>query len=123
MQPRPCGCASASLHLAQESFNRYARGVMFGPILWFVDQLLGLYAFVIIIFVAMSWLEQLNIVSRSNQLVYAIMDFSYRVTEPLLRPIRSILPNLGGLDLSPLILLLLVAVVRMYLGQLATVLP
>ena len=96
---------------------------MFGPILWFVDQLLGLYAFVIIIFVAMTWLEQLNIVSRSNQLVYAIMDFSYRVTEPLLRPIRSILPNLGGLDLSPLILLLLVAVVRMYLGQLATVLP
>ena len=91
---------------------------MFGPILWFIDQLLALYAFVIIVFVAMTWLEQLNIVSRSNQLVYAIMDFAYRVTEPVLRPIRRILPDLGGIDLSPLILLLLVAVVRMYLGQL-----
>ena len=91
---------------------------MFGPILWFVDQLLALYAFVIIVFVAMSWLEQLNIVSRRNPLVHSIMDFCYRVTEPLLRPIRRVLPDLGGLDLSPLILLLLVAVVRMYLTQL-----
>jgi YggT family protein len=91
---------------------------MFYPIFWFIDQLLGLYAFVIIIYVAMTWLEQLNIVSRGNQLVHAIMDFCYRVTNPLLRPIRRFLPDLGGIDLSPLILLLLVAVVRMYVGQL-----
>lgn len=96
---------------------------MFYPIFWFIDQLLGLYAFVIIIFVAMSWLEQLNIVSRRNQLVYAIMDFCYRVTEPVLRPIRRFLPPLGGLDLSPLILLLLVAVVRMYVARIGAWLP
>ena len=96
---------------------------MFYPILWFIDQLLGLYAFVIIIYVAMTWLEQLNIVSRRNALVYAIMDFCYRVTEPILRQIRRVLPNLGGLDLSPLILLLLVAVVRMYLARLMLWLP
>ena len=91
---------------------------MLGPIIWFIDQLLALYAFVIIVFVAMTWLEQLNIVSRNNQLVHSIMDFCYRVTEPLLRPIRRVLPDLGGIDLSPLILLLLVAVVRMYLFKL-----
>ena len=94
-----------------------------GPIIWFIDQLLGLYAFVIIVYVAMGWLEQLNIVSRSNQLVHAIMDFCYRVTEPALRPIRRILPNLGGIDLSPLILLLIVYVVRMYLARLGAWLP
>ena len=96
---------------------------MFAPILWFIDQLLGLYVFVIIVYVALTWLEQLNIVSRGNQLVHAIMDLCYRLTEPVLRPIRRVLPDLGGLDLSPLILLLLVAVVRMYLNRLAIWLP
>ena len=97
--------------------------MVFGPILWFVDQLLALYAFVVIIYVAMGWLEQLNIVSRRNQLVYAIMDFCYRVTDPVLRQIRRILPNLGGIDLSPVILILLIYVVRMYLMRLGAVLP
>lgn len=54
----------------------------------------------------LSWLYAFNIVNAGNQFVDAIGSFLYRTTEPLYRPIRRVLPNLGGLDLSPLVLLL-----------------
>ena len=54
----------------------------------------------------LSWLIAFNVVNTSNRFVYSVADMLYRVTEPALRPIRSILPDLGGIDISPVILIL-----------------
>jgi YggT family protein len=56
----------------------------------------------------LSWLVAFNVVNTRNQVVAMLLDFLYRLTEPLLRPIRSIMPNLGGIDVSPVILILLI---------------
>lgn len=67
---------------------------------------LQLYIYVLFAAVIMSWLLAFNIVNYSNTIVRAIWNFLTAVTEPLLAPIRRIMPNLGALDLSPVILLL-----------------
>ena len=56
----------------------------------------------------LSWLIAFNVVNTGNQVVAMVADFLFRVTEPVLRPIRSILPNLGGIDISPAILILII---------------
>ncbi|MEL6378430.1 MAG: YggT family protein [Pseudomonadota bacterium] len=71
----------------------------------FVNQLLSLYIFVIFASVILSWLIAFNVVNRNNQFVEMIWRFTTAATEPLLRPIRNVLPNLGGIDISPIILL------------------
>jgi YggT family protein len=73
-------------------------------ILWLFNTLIELYLYVIIANAVLSWLVAFNVVNTSNRLVYSIMDATYRLTEPALRPIRQVIPNLGGLDISPLIL-------------------
>ena len=67
---------------------------------------LQLYTWLIIAAAILSWLVAFNVVNARNDVVRAVWDFLYRVTEPALRPIRRILPNLGGIDVSPIILLL-----------------
>lgn len=62
--------------------------------------------------VIFSWLITFNVVNQRNRAVWQIGDFLYRVTEPFLRPLRRILPNLGGLDLSPLVALLIIWVIQ-----------
>jgi YggT family protein len=69
---------------------------------------LQLYWWVIIIAAILSWLIAFNVVNRYNDVVRAIWNFVTALTEPLLRPIRGMIPNLGGIDISPLILLLLI---------------
>ena len=69
---------------------------------------LQLYTYVIIAAVILSWLVAFNAVNRYNDVVRSIWNFVTALTEPLLRPIRGIIPNLGGIDISPLILLLLI---------------
>jgi YggT family protein len=69
---------------------------------------LQLYVYVIIAAVILSWLVAFNVVNRHNDVVRSIWNFVAALTEPLLRPIRGTVPNLGGLDISPLILLLLI---------------
>lgn len=73
---------------------------------------LDLYTWVIILSVILSWLVAFNVVNTSNRFVYVVGDALYRMTEPALRPIRRFLPNLGGIDLSPLVLLLAVYLLR-----------
>ena len=60
-----------------------------------------------------SWLVAFNVLNTSNRFVYAILDFTYRLTEPILNKIRRFLPNLGALDISPIILLLLIWFIEM----------
>ena len=77
-----------------------------------IDTILGLYVWVLIASAILSWLVAFNVVNTRNRAVYVIGDFLYRVTEPVLTPIRRILPNLGGLDLSPIIVILIIFFIR-----------
>lgn len=77
-----------------------------------LDTVLGLYTFVVVISVVLTWLVQFNVVNTSNQFVHMVGDFLYRITEPLLKRIRSVVPAIGGMDLSPLILLLALFFIR-----------
>lgn len=76
-------------------------------LLLLILMVIKLYVYLLIGAVVMSWLVTFGVVNTSNRIVYMVYDFLYRVTEPGLRPIRRFLPNLGGIDLSPLVLLLL----------------
>ena len=76
------------------------------PLLRFVAMVIEMYIWVIIIGAVLSWLVAFDIVNRRNRVVYLIGDSFYRITEPVLRPIRRLMPDLGGLDLSPVILIL-----------------
>jgi len=73
---------------------------------------LQLYIYLLIAAAVLSWLIAFNVVNTRNQVVAAIGEFLYRITEPALRPIRNILPNLGGIDISPVILILLVILIE-----------
>jgi YggT family protein len=77
------------------------------PFLWLVTTLITLYIWIIIASAVLSWLVAFNVVNSNNSVVRAIGETLYRLTEPALRPIRSILPNLGGLDISPVILIII----------------
>ncbi|MCR9136822.1 MAG: YggT family protein [Alphaproteobacteria bacterium] len=77
-----------------------------------IDLALNLYTWIIIGSAIFSWLYAFNVVNPGNRFVGMIGEFLYKATEPALRPIRRFLPDLGGLDISPIILLLLVFFVR-----------
>ena len=76
-------------------------------------QVLKLYSYVVIANVITSWLVAFNILNTQNRFVYAILDLTYRLTDPFLNRIRRFLPNLGALDISPIILLLLIWFIEM----------
>jgi YggT family protein len=76
-------------------------------------QILKLYSYVVITNVVVSWLIAFNILNTQNRFVYSILEFSYRLTDPILNKIRRFLPNLGSLDISPIILLLLIWFIEM----------
>ena len=86
-------------------------------VLFLIDQVIGLYMWCIIIAVVMSWLTAFNIINTQNRVVYQICDFIYRFTEPALRPIRRWIPSFGGIDISPVILILLLIFVRNLLRE------
>ena len=71
-------------------------------------QILKLYSYVVIANVIISWLVAFNVLNTHNRFVYTILELTYRLTEPFLNGIRRFLPNLGSLDISPIILLLLI---------------
>lgn len=77
-----------------------------------LDTVLGLYTFAVFISVVLTWLVQFNVVNTSNQLVFRVGDFLFRITEPLLKRIRALVPAVGGIDLSPLVLLLALFFIR-----------
>jgi YggT family protein len=71
-------------------------------------QILLIYSWIIIASAIVSWLVAFGVVNVRNQFVRVLVDFLYRITEPVLRPIRRFLPNLGGIDISPVIALLVI---------------
>jgi YggT family protein len=76
-------------------------------------QILKLYSYIVIANVLLSWLIAFNVINTQNRFVYSILEMTYRLTEPILNRIRRFLPNLGSLDISPIILLLLIWFIEM----------
>ena len=76
-------------------------------------ELLNIYKWIVIANVIISWLISFNVLNTQNRFVYSILDLTYRLTEPFLNKIRRFLPNLGTLDISPVILLLLIWFIEM----------
>ena len=81
-------------------------------LLWLINTVIQLYIYILIASAVLSWLVAFNVVNVRNPIVSPIGEFLYRVTEPVLRPIRNLLPNLGGVDISPIILILLLLFVQ-----------
>ena len=77
-----------------------------------IDLALQLYIWIVIAMAIFSWLVAFNVVNTRNHFVGAIGEFLYRITEPALRPIRNFLPNLGGIDISPVILFLIIIFIQ-----------
>lgn len=88
------------------------------PLIQVVDVVLNMYVWVVVASVVLSWLTAFNVINSSNKAVYMVSDFVYRVTEPVLRPIRNVLPNFGTVDLSPIALILIIMFVQSFLHQL-----
>jgi YggT family protein len=73
---------------------------------------LQLYIWLVVAAAILSWLIAFNVVNTRNPFVAAVAEFLYRITEPALRPIRNVLPNLGGIDISPIILFLIIILIE-----------
>ena len=82
-----------------------------------IDTVLSIFVWLLIASAVLSWLVAFNVVNTRNRAVYVIGDFLYRITEPVLRPIRRVMPNFGGMDLSPMVLILLIFFVRNLLAE------
>ena len=82
-------------------------------IFYLVLQILKIYSYVVIANVIISWLVAFNVLNTQNRFVYSVLELTYRLTEPFLNKIRLFLPNLGTLDISPVILLLLIWFIEM----------
>lgn len=89
------------------------------PVIRILIAILDIYWWLVIIQAVMSWLIAFNVINTWNRPVRMVLDFLDRITEPALRPIRRFVPVMGGLDLSPLILLLIIWFIEMELTQLA----
>lgn len=84
-------------------------------VFWFVDQAINLYVWALIISAVFSLLIAFNVLDTRNRFVWTVGDFLYRITEPALRPVRNFLPNLGGIDISPIVVILLLYAFRIFL--------
>ena len=82
-----------------------------------IDLVLGLVVWALILSAILSWLVAFNVVNVRNQFISTVGNFLYRVTEPMLRPIRRYVPDFGGVDVSPVILILVIYFIRSVLSQ------
>jgi YggT family protein len=97
--------------------QREAQVLSMNPVHWLIDTVLELYIWIVIASVILSWLVAFNVINARNSLINQVGEFLYKVTEPALRPIRNMLPHLGGIDISPMILILLLVFARRLLWQ------
>ena len=81
-------------------------------ILYVILLVLDLYIWLLIAAAVLSWLVAFNVVNARNQFVAVVGDFLFRITEPVLRPIRNMLPSLGGIDVSPVVLILIIILIK-----------
>ncbi len=88
-------------------------------ILWLVLYMLDLYFWIIIISVVMSWLVGFNVINPQNGFVRQVGYFLHRLTEPVLGPIRRLLPDLGGLDVSPMVVLIAIMFLKRFIVEMS----
>lgn len=93
--------------------------IVLGPLFAIIDVALGLYIWVVIASAVMSWLISFNVVNTRSRFVYTVGDVLYRLTNPPLRQIRRIVPSIGGIDISAVILILALQFLSMVLSQAA----
>ena len=77
-----------------------------------IDTVITIYIWLLVISAVLSWLIAFNVINTQNRFVYTVVDTLHRLTEPALGPIRRLLPSLGGIDISPIVLILLLIFVR-----------
>ncbi len=77
-----------------------------------LDSIITIYLWIIIINAVLSWLVAFNILNTQNRFVFAILDATYKLTDPVLNKIRNFIPNLGSIDISPVILILILMFLR-----------
>ncbi len=77
-----------------------------------LDTIIRVYIWLLIASVVLSWLVSFNIINTHNRFVYVVGDFLHRITEPVLRPVRNLLPSMGGIDISPVIVILALYFIR-----------
>jgi YggT family protein len=102
--------------------RRQTRGTM-AALIWLIDTLFTAYWWVILLSVVLSWLVAFNIVNFSNPYVRQVAQVLRRLTEPVLGPVRRLLPDLGGIDISPIIVLIAMEFLRrLIIGQMVQLL-
>lgn len=90
------------------------------PIIWLAHAALNIYFWIVIAAVISSWLVAFKVINSDNQFVRMLLDFLYRLTEPLFSRIRNVLPDMGGIDFSPIVVLLGIGAVQYFLQLLAS---
>jgi YggT family protein len=98
-------CAFASLEYA-------VMDVVIAPLLGLIVKAIDIYMWVLVISVILNWLAAFNVINMSNQFIYRVGDFLHRVTDPALRRLRAFIPDLGGVDVSPVVLILVLFTVQ-----------
>ena len=81
------------------------------------NDIVGLYIWVLIINAVASWLVAFNVINTSNRFVYSVLEISHKLTNPALRIIRSFMPNLGSVDISPIVLILALVFLRNFINE------
>jgi YggT family protein len=117
MAPRKACLISALFGNVMDLHPLMPFGYIMQSLLDLISAIIQLYTFIIIGQVIVSWLVSFNVINMTNQFVYMVSNTLYRATEPALQPIRRFIPNLGGLDVSPVILLLLLYFVQNLLHE------
>jgi YggT family protein len=84
---------------------------------WLLDTAISLFVWAMIIAAVLSTLLSFGVLDQRNRLVWTVSDFFERLTQPVLRPVRNMLPNLGGIDISPIVVILLLQALRILLGE------
>lgn len=82
-----------------------------------IDNIIYLFSLVLIINIILSWLATFNVINTSNRFVYTVLDVTFKITDPFLNPIRRFLPNIAGLDFSPIVLFLILGFLRNLLRE------
>jgi YggT family protein len=92
--------------------------VVAGPLFWLINTIITIFIWLLVASAVLSWLVAFNVVNTRNRFVFMVGDFLHRVTEPALRPLRRVLPDLGGIDISPMVLILLLLFLQQILARL-----
>jgi YggT family protein len=106
---RTCRPATGTVHVKGITGQRIREML---ELLGFLSYVLTLYIYVLFAAVIMSWLIAFNVVNPRNRFVAMVAEFLFRITDPVLRPIRNLLPNLGGIDISPIIVILVIVFIQ-----------